>query len=637
MKRLASEEGIEDKEEKVFKISFDSEREETFLESLCNDLKNSGWIWEKDESFFYLKKAQFEESKTKENVRRIHQIYRDIQLSDPSVRSFITSCNTSRYYNNKRVSIKSLIADGTEIVEKLRDTQSKSSFDELPIKPYIQEASSSEKCAHTGFYLSDIWRYFRHTWSTEYRSIPGRKLNLLVRDAAKEFHPVIGILGLTSPVLNLGVRDQYLGMSTESILKELQGLPATRAFEYINLQIQKSFNDIFLDDLLADGIILYSDLRVPTSSKIKELEVKAQELSKTHSRLMVGDDQSFADAIDLDAGDILNKSKLLEACISPLFKGKRLKYLSSVLKALKTFKESGSDIASFVEMLRAPNSEFMKDVISFILLKIKNERLGSNILDLSVCGSIAPYSFLLGGKLVSLLAGSPEVEAIYKKNYQTSPSIIASIMANKPVFKDPSLLAITTTSLYASGSSQYNRIKIPRNNSDMFNQKVNESLEYKNIGTSEGFGTFQFSSTTILLADKLNNIKGNGATGSGTRANSIFGEGASPRLRKIREILDKFKIPGDKILNHSYKRIVFVYCLVKDIHKEILKITLSPEYILNCEKPKKVTEELCLFWFNRWAIGRISQTDIAKEIYRNSFKVHGTHNAYVTLPPLEND
>lgn len=636
MKRLASAADIDQKEE-ILKISFNSEREEKFLESLCNDLKNSGWEWEKADSFFYLQKTQHGEDKSKENVRRIHQIYRDIQLSDPSVRSFIINCNTSRYFKNKRVSIKSLIADGTEIVNELQHTSSKESYDELPIKPYIQEASSSEKCDHTGFYLSDIWRYFRHTWSTEYRSIPGRKLNLLIRDASKEFHPVIGILGLTSPVLNLGVRDQFLGISNECILKELQGLSATMAFEYINSQIQKSFEDIYLDDLLAEGIICYSDLKVPTLTKIKELESKAQELSKTHSRMMVGEDQSFADAIDLDAVDILDKKRLQEACISPLFKGKRLKYLSGALKALKAFKESGPDIALFANTLKAPEGDFIKDVVGFILIKIKNERLGSNILDLSVCGSIAPYSFLLGGKLVSLLAGSPEVEAIYKKNYQTSPSIIASIMANKPIYKNPSLLAITTTSLYASGSSQYNRIKIPRNDSYIFNPKINEPLEYKNIGTSEGFGTFQFSSTTILLAEKLNNNKDEGTKSSGTRANSIFGEGASPRLRKIREILDKFKIPGDKILNHSYKRIVYVYSLVKDIQKEIFKINLSPEYILTQENPKAVTEALCLFWFQRWAVKRISQNDIANAINQNSFKIHGTHNAYVNLPCLEND
>jgi hypothetical protein len=279
----------------------------------------------------------------------------------------------------------------------------------------------------------------------------------------------------------------------------------------------------------------------------------------------------------------------------------------------------------------------MKDVIGFILVKIKNDRLGSNILDLSVCGSIAPYSFLLGGKLVSLLAGSPEVEAIYKKNYQSSPSIIASIMANKPIYKDSSLLAITTTSLYASGSSQYNRIKIPRTDFAMFNPKINEPLEYKNIGTSEGFGTFQFSGTTILLADKFNSKNGEDKKPSGTRANSIFGEGASPRLRKIREILDKFKIPGEKILKHSCKRIVYVYSLVKDLQKELLKITLSPEYILNQKQPAKVTEQICVFWFQRWAVKRISQTDIADQISQNSFKAHGKHNAYVTLPSLENE
>ena len=618
-------------------VAFNSKHEENFLESLCRDLSNSGWKWEKYQSTIYLKKTEGDLTKSKDEIRKVHQVYRDIQLADLSVRTFITNCNTSRYFKNKRVSIKSLISDGHDLVKDLSAVSSRVNYSEMPIKPYIQEASSSQKCEHTGFYLSDIWRYFRHTWSTEYRSIPGRKLNILIRDGAREFHPVIGILGLTSPVLNLGVRDNNLGLSVDNILKELQGSPATKAFDYIKNHISKSFEEIFLNDLLEEGVISYADLKFPSKEKIRSLEIKAQELSKKHSKLMTGDDSSFAEAIDLNGKDILNKERLFEACISPLFKGKRLKFLSSALKALKTFKETAPDITTFSKNLEDPSPVFIKEVLAFILLKLKNERLGANILDLSVCGSIAPYSFLLGGKLVSLLAGSPEIEEIYKKNYSDSPSIIASIMANKPIFKNAALIAVTTTSLYASGSSQYNRLKIPRTELGIFNPKVNEPLEFKDIGTSEGYGTFQFSSATIQLADMLINEKIENKTNQGTRANSTFGEGASPRLRKLREVLDRFKIPGDKILNHSYKRIVYLYPLVSNIQKEILKFSIDPEFILERTHPKIATEEICSFWYNRWAIKRAQLPEIKSQIEGNSFKKYGEHNAYVKIPLNDND
>lgn len=636
MKAQDSQILAENSEESI-KVVFNSKNEENFLESLCQDLSNSGWKWEKHQSIIHLKKEGKDVTKSKDEIRKVHQVYRDIQLADPSVRAFITNCNTARYYKNKRVSIKSLILDGHDLLKDLSKVSSRLNYSEMPIKPYIQEASSSKKCDYTGFYLSDIWRYFRHTWSTEYRSIPGRKLNILIRDAAKEFHPIIGILGLTSPVLNLGVRDSHLGLSVENILKELQGTPAAKAFDYIEGHISKSFEDIFLNDLFEEGTITYSDLKYPSKEKIKSLELKAQELSKRHSKIMAGDDSSFAEAINLDGKDIFNKEKLFEACISPLFKGKRLKYLSSALRAHKTFKENSPDITTFSKTLEDPPHEFIKDVLAFLLLKLKNERLGANVLDLSVCGSIAPYSFLLGGKLVSLLAGSPEVEEIYKKNYSDSPSIIASIMANKPIFKNAALLAITTTSLYASGSSQYNRLKIPRTELGIFNPKANEALEFKDIGTSEGYGTFQFSSATIQLADLLNKENPENKKLQGTRANSIFGEGASPRLRKLREILDRFKIPGDKILNHSYKRIVYLYPLVCNVKKEMLKNLLDPDFILKRSDPQKVTEEICSFWFHRWAIKRAQNYKIMEQINRNSFKVTGEHNAYVKVSFNDND
>ena len=210
-------------------------------------------------------------------------------------------------------------------------------------------------------------------------------------------------------------------------------------------------------------------------------------------------------------------------------------------------------------------------------------------------------------------------------------------MANKPIYKNACLLAITTTSLYASGSSQYNRVKIPRTESKIFNPKNKESLEFRDIGTSEGYGTFQFSSETIQLAEMLNNENSENKRNSGTRANSIFGEGASPRLRKLREILDRFKIPGDKILNHSYKRIVYLFPLVSNLRKEIFKITLDPEYILDHTNPKKVTEEICSFWFNRWAIKRAQLQEIKDKMQLNSFTKHGEHNAYVKIPLTAND
>ena len=83
------------------------------------------------------------------------------------------------------------------------------------------------------------------------------------------------------------------------------------------------------------------------------------------------------------------------------------------------------------------------------------------MMDIIVCGAIPPYNELLGGKLVSILACSPQVISDYTNRYKKQVSEIASRMKGKKVIRDSRLAYMGTTSLYAIGSSQYNRIKVP--------------------------------------------------------------------------------------------------------------------------------------------------------------------------------
>src|SRR5208337_1653480 len=89
------------------------------------------------------------------------------------------------------------------------------------IDPLIEVCDEDAKCSITGLRLIDIWRYFRHTWSLEYRPIPGRQLNLLIRNAARPKRPVIGIAMLASPVVRMRVRDDWIGWNPEPFLKKL--------------------------------------------------------------------------------------------------------------------------------------------------------------------------------------------------------------------------------------------------------------------------------------------------------------------------------------------------------------------------------------------------------------------------------
>jgi hypothetical protein len=79
----------------------------------------------------------------------------------------------------------------------------------------------STKCAITGLNRIDIWRYFRHTWSLEYRPIPGRQWPLLIRNAARPRRPIIGIALLASPVMRLRIRDNWIGWTPSAWAKRL--------------------------------------------------------------------------------------------------------------------------------------------------------------------------------------------------------------------------------------------------------------------------------------------------------------------------------------------------------------------------------------------------------------------------------
>ena len=97
-------------------------------------------------------------------------------------------------------------------------------------------------------------------------------------------------------------------------------------------------------------------------------------------------------------------------------------------------------------------------------------------------------------------------------------------MKNQPVQKEVRLVYIGTTSLYSIGSSQYERLRVPAGTIS----PEQPDLEFKAIGLTSGYGTIQFSADTVRsLEAVLETERGY------QEVNSVFGEGFSPRLRKL--------------------------------------------------------------------------------------------------------
>src|SRR5204862_3129415 len=90
----------------------------------------------------------------------------------------------------------------------------------------------------------------------------------------------------------------------------------------------------------------------------------------------------------------------------------------------------------------------------------KSRHVGTSILELNVCGAIPPYNELLAGKLVALVALSPQVVSDYRQRYGNRPSDIASRLKGENVIRPAELVFLGTTSLYRAGTRQYNRLKL---------------------------------------------------------------------------------------------------------------------------------------------------------------------------------
>ena len=157
----------------------------------------------------------------KARIRSQELVKRNEQLREPATREFINSVVVRR---GAQLPIYSLLRDGREFAASLRKARELPS-EERPaalrtiVDPYLQFVEGDQWCEHTCLRLQDIWRYFRHTWTNQYVSTPGRTMAFLVRDKSQVNHPVIGIGALGSPIVQIRERDAWLGWHPEAFME----------------------------------------------------------------------------------------------------------------------------------------------------------------------------------------------------------------------------------------------------------------------------------------------------------------------------------------------------------------------------------------------------------------------------------
>lgn len=579
--------------------------------SALYDLIQQGWSVEVNNEKLFLRITD-DSALDKAHVRYRLDSERRAQFQDEAVLRFISHMEKSKTYNGQDISVKSLIGDTQLLLNAIK------CGDAQIVQPYIQLVTHTRD-EHTGYYDSEIWRYFRYTWSIPYKSMPGRNLFYLVRDAGQPLHPVIGIFALGNSVLNLTVRDNEIGWTVEAIKQQMKrkerseisdnlvsgtnGVVKAKKTTYLEDEIQyqnrlltysektiklliQNLHDA-IGDIYVKDLSYHRNTRNPSAEKILELK----ELSESLREKVIDNKKTS------------RVSSWEEEAKEPLFHKKRAAELARLLEAQSIFNEArqNSYVDWLSELLRTDTG---RKAINTALVANRKTKIGSNMMEIIVCGAIPPYNELLGGKLVSMLACSPTVIHDYTKKYEHQISEIASRMKGKRVIRDSRLAFLGTTSLYALGSSQYNRIKVPM--SDDF------TLQFKEMGITEGYGTIYFSKLTTTTMMRILELQD-----GGRRINNIFGEGTSPRFRLISRGLSAIGIRADAFLRHYSPRIVYSIELAKNTNDFLLGYSKDITYPFNIENEESVeqaTQAMIDFWYKRWLQMRFSSVNIEERL-----------------------
>lgn len=568
----------------------------------------------------------------KARLRTALQKGRNRQLSEPAVRAFIRRMERVRSVDGKQVSVLNLVDDGHSLSDALR------AVDALPpsersealacvVDPYLEVATSDAVCAHTGLPLLDIWRYFRHTWSLEYRPTPGRALYVLIRNRARPCAPVMAIAALANAVPQLRGRDHWIGWTVRAYLECADQRPEVWPERIAALlrTLKDARASIRADDLLVEvGNAQAADLE-------RRLRDLASDANQARDAQLAAREELHRDAGDQEArpasvrrlpATATGEVDWAAASETPLFRRKRAETLADLLFAERLLAEAPTDAADFLRTVAVRPD--LRKALAIALREVRKVGLASRLLDLNVCGAVAPYRDLLAGKLAGLLVASAEVSAWYRRRYNAHVSEIASQMAGRPVVREPVICALTTTSLYGVAASQYNRLRLTVR--DVSGTGIH--LHWRDLGVTEGFGTVHLSESTLRALRRVS------VAHHGRRhVNNVFGEGTSPRLRQVRDAFAILRLGSQDALKHHTSRRVYG-----------LELFENGLEALATNRPLEGTPRLATAaaiadaWRARWLLPRIANPEVLRRIaqltpddVRAELRPHGP--AQTSSPP----
>ncbi|HNU31193.1 MAG TPA: DUF4338 domain-containing protein [Sedimentisphaerales bacterium] len=227
--------------------------------------------------------------------------------------------------------------------------------------------------------------------------------------------------------------------------------------------------------------------------------------------------------------------------------------------------------------------------------KSKKERL-YHVMDAFVLGAIPPYSYLLGGKLIAMLACSNEVRRAFREKYRDCPSLI------KGETRPPYLALLTTTSALGR-SSIYNRIK------------VDGQRYWVGVGFTQGSGEFHFSNGVYedLHAYVTRHCQP-------TAKQEAWGTGFRNKREVIRKGLAKLDLSAD-LIYHGIQREIFAAPLGREALRFLRGEVSRPCFY---DWPADTLAERFL---SRWLYARAKRVPEYRAFRRSQYRLQFCDNA----------
>lgn len=218
------------------------------------------------------------------------------------------------------------------------------------------------------------------------------------------------------------------------------------------------------------------------------------------------------------------------------------------------------------------------------------------VLDAHVLGAVPPYSHLLAGKLVALLATSVEVRAAFAAKYAGRATVISGAE------NDGQLALITTTSALGR-SSMYNRLRYRPNAAQR------GRLVFEPVGFTQGTGQFQFANGLYgaLTEYALANVQP-------TAKSQKWGSG----FRNRREVVTKSLISLGLNPEALYSGVVR-QALCAPLAANTVEFLRGEDRAL--QPFQDTADELAEFWRKRWLLGRAERDGSFREFEPSSWQL----------------